>query len=126
MKRPDLKVLPTGTYVSTWMNELHEEMIFTREPGAKTGTLFHSDNDWHPVTVKANDQEAKERWVTNTLLARGMDVTDARMQHFLGVAPASRPGELVLDFHEQSWLDLCWNASEPAALVQREKTAGQA
>jgi hypothetical protein len=71
-------------YVDSFTNEYGELLLFHQRAGERTGTLYHSDMNWEPVTVDDNA-------ITFDKRLRG------------GIAL----GEWIIDAEEAVWLARC-------------------
>ncbi|MFG3010614.1 hypothetical protein ACGFZB_09150 [Streptomyces cinerochromogenes] len=98
-------------YVSYFINDSGERVIFVQKRGEKSGTLLHSDMDWEPKPVNG----------PTTTMA---DVATPEQKEALakvnpggGLFSTPMCGGVILDRAEAKWLDACYSASEPLRSV---------
>jgi hypothetical protein len=94
-------------YVSYFVNDTGERMIFVQKWGEKSATLLHSDLEWEPkpvlgpTTTMADAATSEQK---QTLLKVSVDG---------GLLSTPLCGDVILGRGEAKWLDACYEASEP-------------
>ncbi len=116
----------TTDYVSYFLNELGEQLIFCQGRGQPVATLFHSDYGWEPVTIGPGTLTGADRaarlgvsTVREFIELVGdpklkevpEDLLDADLGPILDMMPVAG-GELIVDQPELAWLRVCMEASE--------------
>jgi hypothetical protein len=86
-------------YVSYFVNELGEQLVYVRERKKRYAVLLHSDLDWEPKLVAGPPK------------AGGTDEQlPANVRRFMGDVPVL--GSLILNHPEASWLKACLTATQ--------------
>ncbi|MER7478688.1 hypothetical protein ABTX60_13680 [Streptomyces sp. NPDC126510] len=94
-------------YVSYFVNDTGEPMIFVQKWGQQSATLLHSDLDWEPKPVLRPTEtmaDAATPEQKQTLLKVGIDG---------GLLSTPLCGDVILGGGEAKWPDACYEASEP-------------
>lgn len=114
----------TTDYVSYFLNELGEELVFRQQRGNSVATLLHSDFDWFPVEVVPDPLTGKQRAArlgvsTVQDLAERLDdpeihefvqqFGDMELGPILDMIPVI--GGLIVNEDELTWLRCCVQAS---------------
>lgn len=86
-------------YVSYFVNELGERMIFVREPGKRHAIFLHSDLDWEPKLIEGPPT-----------IGAGSQEISPEARRFLGDVPVV--GDTILSHPEALWLKACLAASD--------------
>ncbi|WP_189174905.1 hypothetical protein [Streptomyces lasiicapitis] len=94
-------------YVSYFVNDSGERLIFVQKWGEGAATLLHSDLDWEPKPVKgftttmADTATPAQRKTLETVSVGG------------GLLNTPMCGDVILGRDEAKWMDACYSASEP-------------
>ncbi|WP_158857764.1 hypothetical protein [Streptomyces sp. NRRL B-1347] len=94
-------------YVSYFVNDSGERLIFVQQRGEAAATLLHSDLDWEPRPVKG---------FTTTMADTATPAQKKTLENVsIGGGLLSTPmcGATILGRDEAKWLDACYSASEP-------------
>ncbi|GAA0372818.1 hypothetical protein [Streptomyces blastmyceticus] len=104
-----LSGFPIGAtdYVSYFVNDSGEPMVFVQQQGEKSATLLHSDLDWepHPVTGP-----------TTTMADTAPEEMKQKLKNVSidgGLLSTPMCGSAILGRDEAQWLDACFSASTP-------------
>jgi hypothetical protein len=91
-------IIAEGDYVSYFVNEHGEQLIFVRKQDKGHAILLHSDLDWQPKLMQGPP----------TLGADAEDVPPD-VRRFFGDVPVI--GDVILNHSEALWLKACFAAS---------------
>jgi hypothetical protein len=94
----------TTDYLSYFVNDYGEEMIFRQERGKNKAVLLHSDLDWEPQDITPEDLtfDGFARQIANRKVPSS--IPDA-----LAMVPTV--GDIILGLSEALWLTACFGAS---------------
>ncbi|MEU3754870.1 hypothetical protein AB0H17_19190 [Streptomyces olivoreticuli] len=94
-------------YVSYFVNDCGERMVFVQRQGEGSATLLHSDLDWEPRPVNGPTTtmaDAAPEEMKQTLKNVSIDG---------GLLSTPMCGSTILGRDEAKWLDACYSASTP-------------
>ncbi|MFI5532262.1 DUF4365 domain-containing protein [Kitasatospora sp. NPDC051853] len=100
--------LRPGDYLSYFVNDCEEEMIFQQRPGEPYGVLLHRDLEWEPRPVDPG-REARLRERVLAALPAGVDEAAALE---LLAALGGGPTDVIMHQAERDWLSACISASQ--------------
>lgn len=118
---PDLTHLGRGHYISYFMNELQEQLIFVRKNGEDEATLYMGDNGWTATIIKPKTDEEMADFIRVVLKASGINPTAARVRQWRDKLDRLMPHDVNLNDPEKEWLSLCWKTSSVMSDFVRDR-----
>jgi hypothetical protein len=93
-------------YVSYFVNDSGEPLIFVQKRGEGSATLLHADLHWVPKPINGPST------VMGDVATAEMRETGAKVNPDGGLLNTPIVGDTMLDSREAQWLDACYAASE--------------